>query len=137
MGPAEAPRATHYVVFDACRNELNITGASAKALAADKGFVPVNETSGLLIAYATAPKKTASDVGIDGGPYAKVLAEELVKPGVESVTMLRNVQIRVKQSIGQDPWLSFPSLPPIYLDRRSAEPAAVPAPSTIQSIGAA
>jgi len=115
----QAPDATHYVVFDACRSELNITGVSAKALGTDKGFVPVNDTSGLLIAYATAPKKTASDVGVGGGPYAKVLAEELVKPGVESVSMFRNVQIRVKQSIGQDPWLSFPSLPAVYLGGQS------------------
>jgi formylglycine-generating enzyme required for sulfatase activity len=111
----QAPGATHYLVFDACRNELNVTGVNAKALGADKGFVPVADTAGLLIAYATAPKRTASDAGAGGGPYAKALAEELVKPGVESVTMFRNVQIKVKESIGQDPWLSFPSLPRVYL----------------------
>jgi hypothetical protein len=38
----------------------------------------------------------------------------LMTPGVEAVTMFRNVQLRVKQTIGQDPWLSFPSLPAIY-----------------------
>jgi len=111
----QAPNATHYVVFDACRNELNLTGTAAKALGTDKGFVPITDTAGLLIAYATAPRKTASDVGDNGGPYAKILAEELVKPGVEAVTMFRNVQLKVKQTIGQDPWLSFPSLPAVYL----------------------
>jgi hypothetical protein len=112
----QALNATHYVVFDACRNELNIGGtAAAKALGTDKGFVPIADTSGLLIAYATAPRKTASDVGDHGGPYAKILAEELTKPGIEAVTMFRNVQLRVKQTIGQDPWLSFPSLPAVYL----------------------
>ena len=110
----QAPNATHYVVFDACRNELNIAGAAAKALGTDKGFVPVTDTAGLLIAYATAPRKTASDMGDGGGPYAKVLADELVKPGIEAVTMFRNVQLRVKQTMGQDPWLSFPSLPAVY-----------------------
>src|SRR5215468_8931769 len=110
----QAPNATHYVVFDACRNELNIAGTAVKALGADKGFVPIGDTAGLLIAYATAPHKTASDVGSDGGPYAKALAEEMMKPGVEAVTMFRNVQLKVKQSIGQDPWLSFPSLPAVY-----------------------
>ena len=68
-----------------------------------------------MIAYATAPNRTASDAGEGGGAYAKALAEELLKPGVEAVTMFRNVQIRVKQAIGQDPWLSFPSLAPVYL----------------------
>ena len=118
----QAPNATHYVVFDACRNELNLTGPAAKALGAEKGFVPVQHSPGLLIAYATAPKQTASDVGEGGGPYAKVLAEELVKPGIESVSMFRNVQIRVKQAIGQDPWLSFPSLPPVYLAGKEPSP---------------
>src|SRR5262245_4738278 len=110
----QAPNATHYVVFDACRNELNITGTAAAKALGEKGFVPVMDTAGLLIAYATAPRKTASDVGDGGGPYAKALAEEMMKPGVEAVTMFRNVQLKVKQAIGQDPWLSFPSLPAVY-----------------------
>jgi uncharacterized caspase-like protein len=123
----QAANATHYVVFDACRNELNVAGTAAKALGTDKGFVPITDTAGLLIAYATAPRKTASDFGDGGGPYAKALAAELVKPGIEAVTMFRNVQLKVKQTIGQDPWLSFPSLPPVYLaGPRMPEPGASP-----------
>ena len=123
-----APRATHYVIFDACRNELRLSAPGKKSLGSEKGFVPVSQTAGLLIAYATAPKQTASDDGDGGGPYATALAAEIVKPGVEAVTMFRNVQLRVKQSIGQDPWLSFPSLPEVYLAGRS--PAATSAPAT-------
>jgi uncharacterized caspase-like protein len=41
----EAGNATHFVVFDACRNELNLSGEAAKALGADKGFVPVGDVS--------------------------------------------------------------------------------------------
>jgi uncharacterized caspase-like protein len=114
----QAPDATHYVVFDACRNELNLSSTGSKSIGAEKGFVPVQQMAGLLIAYATAPNKTASDLGDGAGPYARALAEEIVKPGVEAVTMFRNVQIRVKESIGQDPWLSFPSLPSVYLAGR-------------------
>jgi uncharacterized caspase-like protein len=68
-----------------------------------------------MIAYATAPGRTASDAGQAAGPYAVALAEEIGKPGVEAVTMFRNVQLRVKQTIGQDPWLSFPTLPAVFL----------------------
>src|SRR5262245_20070905 len=125
----QAPNATHYVVFDACRNELKITGSAAKALGADKGFVPIGGTAGLLIAYATAPRKTASDVGDNGGPYAKILAEEVMKPGVEAVTMFRNVQLRVKLAIGQDPWLTFPTLPAVYFAGETSK-----APSQEQEI---
>jgi hypothetical protein len=109
----QSPDAVHYVIFDACREELQLTREGAKALER-KGFVPVTSSSGVMIAYATAPGKSASDVGDGGGVYAKTLAKEIVKPGVESVMMFRNVQLKVKQAIGQDPWLSFPTLPAVY-----------------------
>jgi hypothetical protein len=111
----QAPEATHYVVFDACRDELRLVRQGKKALGAEKGFTPVSTVTGVMIAYATAPGRTASDIGQRAGPYAAALAEELSKPGVEAVTMFRNVQLRVKQTIGQDPWLSFPTLPAVYL----------------------
>src|SRR5262249_37912624 len=110
---AQAPDATHYVVFDACRDELKLK-QTGKTLGSNKGFVPIANTSGLLIAYSTAPNKTASDVGAVSGPYAKALAEEITKPGQEAVMMFRNVQLKVKQATGQDPWLSFPTLRAIY-----------------------
>ena len=44
--------------------------------------------------------------------------------------MFRNVQIRVKQANGQDPWLSFPSLAPVYLVRQETAPPPVAAPQT-------
>jgi uncharacterized caspase-like protein len=116
-----APNATHYVVFDACRNELNLTGSAAsgfKSLGSQKGFQPIQNTSGILIAYATAPGQTASDAGVGGGAYAKALAAELQRPGVEAVTMFRRVQLRVKRAIGQDPWLSIPTLPEVFLAGR-------------------
>ena len=36
-----------------------------------------------MVAYATALGKTASDIGTGGGAYARALAAEIVKPGVE------------------------------------------------------
>ncbi|MGO9485506.1 MAG: caspase family protein, partial [Rhodomicrobium sp.] len=133
MLSSQAKQATQFVVFDACRNELHLSAPAAKAIGAEKGFVPVASTPGLLIAYATAPNQTASDAGDGGGPYAKVLAEELLKPGVEAVEMFRHVQIRVKQTIGQDPWLSFPSLAPVYLAGREQAAPAGPLPADAQA----
>jgi hypothetical protein len=49
----------------------------------------------MLIAYATAEGALASDVGTGAGPYTTVLANEVMKPGVEAVAMFRNVQRRV------------------------------------------
>jgi len=118
----QTPDAVHYVVFDACREELRLTRGGTKALER-KGFVPVANISGVMVAYATAPGKTASDVGDGGGVYARTLAEEIVRPGIEAVTMFRTVQLKVKETIGQDPWLSFPTLPAVYF--AGTKPAAL------------
>ena len=45
-----------------------------------KGVRAAAYTSGVMVAYATAPGRTAADTGSGGGPYVKALAEELVKP---------------------------------------------------------
>ena len=121
----QAPAATHYVVFDACRNELNLTRKGRKALT-DKGFAPIAYTPGVMIAYATAPGKTAADSGVGGGPYARVLADEIVKPGVEALTMFRRVALRVNREIGQDPWMSASTLPEFYFAGETASAIAPP-----------
>ena len=120
----QAPAATHYVVFDACRNELKLTRKGKKALS-DKGFVPIAYTPGVMIAYATAPGQTADDRGVGSGPYAKALADEIGKPGIEAMTMFRRVALRVNREIGQDPWMSASTLPEVYLAGEIA-PGAVP-----------
>jgi uncharacterized caspase-like protein len=98
----EAGNGTHFVVFDACRNNLKLRQAGSRASVQSKGFVPVAQESGMLIAYATAEGELATDVGA----YAKTLAEEIVKPGVEAVVMFRNVQRRVRAAIKQEPFLA-------------------------------
>jgi len=125
----EAGNATHFVVFDACRNTLKLTRAGSRALVQSKGFVPVSQESGMLIAYATAEGELASDVGAGAGPFAKVLAEEIVKPGVEAVVMFRVVQRRVRAAIKQEPYLGFNALGDVYLAGLAVEP---PKPVTPQ-----
>jgi uncharacterized caspase-like protein len=118
----QAPEATHYVVFDACRNELKLTRKGTKALT-EMGFVPIAYTPGVMVAYATAPGRTAADTGNGGGPYARALADELVKPGIEAMTMFRRVALRVNREIGQDPWMSASTLPEVYF---AGQPSAAP-----------
>jgi formylglycine-generating enzyme required for sulfatase activity len=111
----DAGEATHFVVFDACRNALKLKKTGTRALLQSKGFVPVPQQNGMLIAYATAEGELASDVGDGAGPYAKVLAQEIVKPGVEAVAMFRRVQVRVRADIGQEPWLGFSAMGEVML----------------------
>jgi uncharacterized caspase-like protein len=120
----QAQDATHYVVFDACRNELNLTRKGQKALT-DKGFVPMAYTPGVLVAFATAPGNTASDTGDGGGTYARALSEEMVKPGIESVLVFTRAARRVQQAIGQEPFLSASTMPEIYF---AGEGTALPPP---------
>ena len=95
----EAPNAAHYLVLDACRNTLQ--GARG-----GKGFVPVGQQSGVLVAFATEPGKTASDIGQGSGPYAAALAAELVKPAQNDLLMFHNVRVAVmdKTKGDQVPW---------------------------------
>jgi formylglycine-generating enzyme required for sulfatase activity len=120
---AEAGNATHFVVFDACRNTLKLIQPGTRAVVQAKGFVPAAQENGMLIAYATAEGELASDVGAGAGPYAKVLAEEIVKTGIEAVAMFRIVQRRVRAAIHQEPYLGFSALGDVYLAGRSEQPA--------------
>ena len=94
-----APSAAHFVIFDACRNLLKMPTKGRK------GFVPMAEKSGMLIAFSTDPGETASDEGQGAGPYASALAAELVKPGQDHLDLFQNVKERVHRSTsGQRPW---------------------------------
>jgi uncharacterized caspase-like protein len=126
---AEAGNATHFVVFDACRNTLKLTQPGSRAIVQSKGFVPVAQENGMLIAYTTAEGELASDVGASAGPYAKVLAEEIVKPGIEAVVMFRAVQRRVRAAIHQEPYLGFNALGDVYLAGGSDTATAVQRPA--------
>jgi hypothetical protein len=105
-------------LIDACRNTLKLTQPGLRAVVQSKGFVPVAQENGMLIAYATAEGELASDVGVGAGPYAKVLAEEIVKPGIEAVIMFRAVQRRVRAATGQEPYLGFNTLGDVYFSGR-------------------
>ncbi|PPD31296.1 MAG: hypothetical protein CTY20_00725 [Hyphomicrobium sp.] len=78
-----------FVVFDACRNvALQRDGKDFGF----KGFAPIREQRGLLVAYATEP----GNVAVDQSIYAKALAEEIVKPGLEAGQVFRTVTQKVE-----------------------------------------
>ncbi len=78
-----------FVVFDACRNVALQRDAKDFGF---KGFAPIREQRGLLVAYATE----AGNVAVDQSVYAKALAEEIVKPGLEAGQVFRSVTRRVE-----------------------------------------
>jgi len=117
-----APEAAHFVVFDACRNNLGGTRGG-------KGFVPAGERPGMLIAFSTAPGATASDQGKESGPYASALAAELVIPGRSHSDTFFEVRSRVAASSSQEqiPWTQDGLLRRVYF---AATPVNVPKPTS-------
>ena len=95
-----APEAKHFLVFDACRNELNLPRAAGKAVGGDKGFTGVRQRVGMLIAHATEENATAKDTG----QYSTILADELLRPDIEVAQVFRNVQLRAEQQMRQRPF---------------------------------
>ena len=62
----KAPRASIFIVFDACRSELHLP--SGKSPLASKGFdlEDMHQKPGVFIAYSTSPNTEAPDVGESG-----------------------------------------------------------------------
>jgi len=95
-----APEALHYLVIDACRN--NLGGSKGP-----KGFRPERRRDGMLVAFATEPDKPASDEGELSGPYASALAAELRKPQQIDLLLFHHVRVAVDQITNgeQKPWI--------------------------------
>lgn len=106
--------AAQFVIFDACRNLLNMPTKGGK------GFVPVSPKRGMLIAFSTDPGQTASDRGEGSGPYAAALAAEITKTGLDHLDVFQNVKERVyKKTKSQVPWERNGLLQRVYLAGRA------------------
>ena len=85
---AQAPQASHLVVVDACRDGVKTDRVrGARAL----GFTAVRQREGVLIAFSTAPGKTALDGTGRNGPYAQALVQHIRRAGRDRV---RGHQVR-------------------------------------------
>jgi formylglycine-generating enzyme required for sulfatase activity len=121
-----APQAAHFVVFDACRDELRLPYRSAA-----KGFEAVAERNGMYIAFATALGAVALDEARSGaasGPYAEALAAELVKPGQDHLQLFQNVKEGVFAATArrQVPWERSGLLRRVYFAAEKPAPVVQP-----------
>jgi uncharacterized protein (TIGR02145 family) len=94
------------VILDACRNnpfERSWTRASS-----GKGLATMNAPSGTLIAYSTAPGRTASDGSGKNSLYTTALLENIIIPDITILQMFQNVRVIVSQQSYKDqiPWES-------------------------------
>lgn len=89
---------SNFVVIDACRNVAFAAGQRSGT----RGFNPVAEQSGMMIAFSTAPGKTA----VDDRHYSTALARELQVPNRDAFVAFREVRRSVLNATRghQFPW---------------------------------
>lgn len=92
------------VILDACRDNPY----ASVTRSASRGLGRMDAPTGTMIAFSTAPNTTASDEG----HYARVLAAELRKPGLELLDVFRNTTAEVRRITGgkQEPRISEVSI---------------------------
>ncbi len=91
------------VILDACRN--NPFPGSERS--ASGGLASIDAPSGTLIAYATAPGKTAKDGGkLGNGLYTSELLKQMSVPGLKIEDVFKQVRKEVEAKSGgsQTPW---------------------------------
>ena len=107
--------AVNFLVFDACRNELNLRHQDKAILVAGKAFIPI---AGNAFGHRTLIAFSASSGGTtpDNGMYSKVLAKELGLADEDAVVVFRKVQLELKTLTNEESYaIQDGYIPPIYL----------------------
>lgn len=121
---AAAETRVNLVILDACRNNP----FERKFRSVGGGLAQVNAPQGTLIAYATAPGKTAADGAGANGLYTSKLLDALDTPGLAVEDVFKRVRVEVAKASAnaQTPWESSSLTGDFYF---SAPPAAAAAPA--------
>ncbi len=98
----EARNSINIVILDACRD--NPFARSFRS--ASRGLAQVDAPTGTLIAYSTAPGRTASDGDGANGTYTEEMLRVLKTPGLKVEDVLKRVRAGVVQRTNglQTPW---------------------------------
>jgi WD40 repeat protein len=115
---------TNIIILDACRDnpfERKWGGRSVKT----QGLAFMNAPSGSIIAYSTAPGKTASDGTGENGLYTSALLKYIQVPNLVLEDVFKNVRSELeKVSEGrQIPWEMSSLKGNFYFQRESSQPA--------------
>ncbi|KPK86904.1 MAG: hypothetical protein AMS27_04060 [Bacteroides sp. SM23_62_1] len=98
---------TNIIILDACRDnpfERRWGGRSLKT----QGLAFMNAPSGSIIAYSTAPGRTASDGTGENGLYTGILLKYIQVPGLQIEEVFKNVRSEIEDISDkkQTPWES-------------------------------
>jgi len=132
VGQQVEGRARTVIVFlDACRDNpfaINLSGRE-RGVKPGRGLAaPAADGSGTLIAFATAPGRTAEDGDGDDSPFTAALLKHLDTAGLEVRQMLGLVRHDVREATGgkQIPWESSALEGSFYFHPGNAAQAAPP-----------
>lgn len=125
-----AKPAVNIVILDACRNDPFTR--SWKRAAGGGGLATVQAPSGTLVAYSTAPGKTAEDGDGRNSPYTKALLKSLAQPNLKLEDVFKHAGRGVMQATEnrQVPWNNSSVTGDFYFSASqvaAAAPQAVPA----------
>ncbi len=97
--------AVNIVLIDACRDNPFARGWRSS----EHGLAAMQAASGMLIGYATAPGRTASDGQGRNSPYTKNLLKYMMTPGLPIEAVFKNVRTEVYSETNgkQVPWESI------------------------------
>ena len=97
---------TNIVILDACRD--NPFERSWRRGTEGSGLAFMNAPSGSLIAYSTAPGKTALDGRGNNSPYTSALLKHIGTPNITVIQMFQRVRstVRKQSNYKQTPWES-------------------------------
>jgi hypothetical protein len=107
------------IILDACRN--NPFKRSWSRSAETDGLAFMNAPTGTLIAYSTAPGRTASDGMGENGLYTEALMQEINNPDLTILQVFQRVRNKVadKSSKAQIPWESTSLTGDFFFGRRN------------------
>ena len=91
------------IIMDACRNNPYARGFRSVL---DRGLAPMDSPTGSIIAFATAPGKTAADGNGRNGTFTKHLLEYIHRSELTIEQMFKQVRVAVIDETGgsQTPW---------------------------------
>jgi uncharacterized caspase-like protein/Flp pilus assembly protein TadD len=128
----EAQNRLNIVILDACRN--NPFARSFRS--ASSGLATIDAPVGTLIAYATAPGRTASDGNGRNGLYTQELLAAMRLPGLKIEDVFKRVRAEVRRQSNdqQIPWEASSIEGDFYFSTSGVRPApAAPAPAPTTS----
>lgn len=88
------------LILDACRNDPFVRGGG--------GLAPINNATGVFVAYATSPGKVAEDGAGRNGLFTKYLKKYINQKGLKIEEVFKSVgkEVQIESGRRQTPWTS-------------------------------